>query len=435
MSRLPPLLVLLLLLAGCSSPPPSPAEAPAAPALDPALQQALAGSVQNATDATALTAETPLLLQVSSGPDAPLAAYRWPLPEGSVVDLDGSSADVLRFAVAPVGAEGVDLQEHALLAFGLGRTVRLLGGVAATPLSGSMGTLLGQAPFEEPAAPLEPRILTLAPHDLQEGEGIGFVFAGRSATPRSFGLLVAPVLDGGAEAEPPADATELLRGRQAVALAPSGLGSGLQVADYVQAKAFLPTMHDLAFEVRTPAVSVEDAVPAGGEPAATAQDRTVSAAFGGRGFSQAMAIAVQSGVVAGGCPWAGTYEVAADLHGTAATHRNVLAGAGPGILPFGLPWMTAAGAGDGGASMRLHLRHAAACTHTVTLFSQLDLGATPGDLFGAELAGEAWAFEAALGDLPPVLAADDGDLVLGGPAAPLRLLGAARGLPDGAFAV
>lgn len=411
-----------LLLAGCSGPSPKTAEV--RPAALPGLE-GLAVPADNAT----VTTDTALLLQVASGPDAPLTAYRWPVPAGSFVPLHGSGRDALRFAVVPVGADGLDLQEYALVAVGLGRAVGFLGGDLAVPVSGSAGTMLSQAPVDEPATPLAGMVLTFEPGDLQEGDGIGVAFAARSAAPHAFGLLVAPVLDGG-DPDPPHDATALLRGRQALALEPSGRGAGFQLAHYLQAKVFLPTVANMALELRTAAVQVEDAVQGPAEPFATAQDRTLSARFPGRGASYATAFAVQSAVVAGGCPWAGTYEVSTDLHGTTLDSRSILAGAGPTLLPFGLPFVVALGAGDGDAATSLHLRHAAACTDAATLLFQLDLGATPGDLFGAEMEGMAAGYPGLAGNVPPsALAVDGGDLVIEGPAT-WRLVGAAPGVPD-----
>ncbi|MEA3166588.1 MAG: hypothetical protein QOJ26_1460 [Thermoplasmata archaeon] len=423
----PFLLMLLLvaaLFAGCAS-----TDAPAPVVVDPVAQ--VLGSDHLAAANATVDLATPFLLSAQAGPDAPLTAFIWTVPEGAVIEYEpfpGFSFEMIVLDVVPVGIDGLALDEYAILAYSLGRTATAVGGALATPTSGFSGDLLGTTPEETAAEPLAPQLFFMAGEGLEEGDQIAFVVAARSAEARPFGLLMA-VVDEDTE-DPSEDAAELLDGRLAVPLEANGRGAGFQYAMYLQLNLFFPPGFNEVYVVQTKAIQVTDDLPNLAEPVASARDRTVEATFPSAGHTEAIVVALASPTLVVACPQAGTFSIESDLHGTTTTFQNLLAGSGPAVLATGLPIYVGTGAGPGPSTTSLRLTEVSACGVDLIEVAQLDLGATLDELTGVPGQSYGFAFEGLTGNLPPALA-DHGDLVLSAGGAPMRLHGAAAGLPDG----
>ncbi|MHB1260893.1 MAG: hypothetical protein ACYC2H_04175 [Thermoplasmatota archaeon] len=417
-------LLLALLVAGCATP------EPAAPvAVDPVAE--LLG-VENLAPANATTGlDTPILLSAQAGPDAPLTAFVWTVPEGAIREYEpipgfDYTVEEVTLDLVPV-SDDLELDEYAILVYSLGRTANSMGGIVATPTSGYAGDLLGRTPVETPTQRLESQLLHLSADGLDEGDQVAFVIAARSDEARPFGLLVA-VADEETE-DPSEDAADLLDERLAIPLEASGHGSGFQFALYLQFNLVFPPTAS-TFELRTPAIQVTDGLPDLAEPAVVARDRVVEAQFPTGGHTEAVVFALAAPLLTGACPEAGTFAIESDLHGTTTSLHNLLLGSGPTILATGLPIYIGTASGPGQATTRLEIRKVAACGIDLMEVFQMDLGATLEELTGVPAKDNTFVFEGLAGDIPPAWAAG-GDLVLAPMGIPLRLLGAAQGLPDG----
>ncbi len=416
-------LLLATLAAGCSAPEPT------APVLVDPVTELL--GVENLAPANATPGlDTPILLSAMAGPDAPLTAFIWTVPEGAIEEYQPISGfdytvEEIILDIVPVSDE-LELDEYAVLAYALGRTATSLGGIVATPMSGYTGDLLGRTPLETPMERLEPRLMHLYAEGLEEGDQVAFVVAARSNEAQPFGLLVA-VADEETE-DPSEDAEDLLDHRLAVPVAANAHGSGFQVALYLQFNLVFPPTTSM-YELRTPAIQVTDGLPDAAEPVVTARDRVVEATFPSGGHSEAVVFAIASPILLGACPEAGTFAIEADLHGTTTSFHNLLLGSGPTVLATGLPIYMGTASGPGEATTRLETRKVAACGFDLMEVLQMDLGATLEELTGVPAQANTLVFEGLAGDVPPAWT-DDGDLVLAPGGIPLRLLGAANGLPD-----
>ncbi|MEK6974864.1 MAG: hypothetical protein AABY18_00815 [Candidatus Thermoplasmatota archaeon] len=429
MTRRPLALTVLLLaaaLAGCTSEDPKTDSTEVAD--DPVSNQ-LSEDVgtpvvaPSSVDGASLSVNTPFVLPATTGPDAPLTAFEWRIPDGAILeyqpyeDFDYTVEEIV-FEVVPIFPDGNgSLDEFAILAVNFeDGNAYISSAYLGIEASGSMTGPLGSSTLTSDPE-LEPLRLSLWADSLEEGDRIGFVLMGRSAEPGTFGLLISPW------AEPPEDdddiaddAAELLQGRTPVTLEPIGTGVGFQVALYDSINInFLTAIYHI--EIRTEAATVEDRLGTPRlEPILTARDMTVSATFPGRGHSEAISYYFATDLLVPTCTSVVQYDIGTDLHGTAVQHRSVDLEIPAASLPTGLvtgsPILFAVGEGDGAATTSAEMQIATACGFEFLIFEQFDLGATLKDLTGTPAATGGAAYAGLVGNIPPMASNVDGDLVI-----------------------
>lgn len=431
MTRRPLALTALLLvaaLAGCASEDPETESADAA--ADPVSDRLSADIgapviAPTGLDNASLSVATPFVLPATSGPDSPLTAFEWRIPEGGILEYEpypgvDFSVEEVVFEVVPIFPDGNgSLEEFAILAVAFeDGEAYVASSYIGVPIAGIQTGPLGNAEISyEPE--LQPFRFYVYAGSLEAGDRLGFILMGRSAEPGTFGLLVSPraePVDRDEDDDVPADAGELLQGRTPVTLEPSGVGAGFQVAYYFSNNInFLTSIYHT--ELSTPHVTVEDRLPLRTpEPLVTARDMTVSASYPGRGHSEAFGYYFMGDLLTPSCTSVVQYDLATDLHGTAVQHRSVdvevPAASLPTTLVTGSPYMFAIGEGDGAATTTAIMDIKTACGYESFSFEQFDLGATFQELFGAPGMVGGAAFSGLLGDFPPVLSNVDGDLVI-----------------------
>lgn len=413
----------LATMAGCVEDNDPNAVAPEVPD-DPVSKEVGAETLVKAFSAenTTLSPNTPFLMPANAGPDMPLTAFRWRIPEGviqkvtPIPQIPDFNYDAIFLEMVPVIPGNATIDEFAILAVNLQDEAYITSRYVGVPQSGTMTSSL----VDEQDLSYEPELDSLFfrvyADDLDAGDEIGFILAGRTDTATPFGMLVAPMTEEPDYDEGPADTTaELLDGRIAVTLEATGTGAGLQVALYLnQNLVFATFVYNI--EVMTPAIQVEDRQRAPTEPLATVRDTTLRAEYPTRGHTEAYATYFAFGLLTPNCVAAGTYSIQMDLHGTVIDHGSLIAevpNTGATGLLLGSPIAFATAEGAGAATTTFDIEVASSCGLELLIVNQFDLGATLQDLFGIPALVGGGAFAGLLGNLPPShLWAEGDDLVL-----------------------
>lgn len=406
-----PLLVVAM-LAGCADEEPASAEEPA-PTAAP-LAEELDGKVVTATTNATLDASTPFVLRGAAGPDKPVHAFEWTIPEDAIVEwrpipqFSDFVIELLVFDMAPVVPNGTEITEFAFLTYRLDEQAFLGSSYIDTGRTIVQGGLAGGTNTYTPS--LSPTLMTIGAGGLEAGDKLGFVLIAEAAEATPVHLVMAPLDERPDNFQPPADADDVLEGRTAVELPLTGSGDGFQHAMYLNLNFFFGTAI-IAIEEFTDDITVEDRTERPAEPVATVRDATVSASFPDDGFTRSVAIYFGSDPAA-----AGTFDISMDLHGLSDDFAGLILETPcavlicpPTSLLTGTPLMFATAEGSGAASTRFDFDLAAVSDFEFMLTEQVDVGETMETLFGIPAATGAAAFRGLLGDVPPAMLWTEGD--------------------------
>ncbi len=392
-----------------------------APTTD-SLEQEL-GAVPSSllSQAGVLDVNTPFLLSAKAGPDSPISAFLWTIPDGAIIKstpyqgFNDYEVNGVVFGMVPIFPEAnVTLEDFGLLIFRIGRDADLAYGDVGTAITGTQSDLLTSGPISLQGT-LGARWITVDAGSLKAGDKLAFVFAAKSAKAGSVGLLFSPqAVEPKDNQEPATTASQLVGGRTVASLPMSGSGVGFQYASYVNFNLMFLTfiMHQ---ELMTDSIQVDDRTRTPTEPAATVRDATISANFASGGFSIGSAVQFIYGLLTP-CQANGKFDINIDLHGTTVEHRNLIIGTPvylPTTLLTGWGFAFAIGEGSGSASTSLDFQVASTCGLEIEVVEQLSLGATLENLTGTASATGGSAFTGLIGNIPPsMMHAQDGDLFI-----------------------
>ncbi len=417
-------LLALAAMAGCVEDTDPNAVAPEVPD-DPVSQEVGAETLVKAfsSENTTLSPNTPFLMPANAGPDTPLTAFRWRIPDGviqtitPIPDFPDFNYDMIMLEMVPVIPGNATLDEFAILAVNLEDEAYITSSYVGVPQTGTATFAFIDEQDISYDPELDSLFFRIYAEDLDAGDEVGFILAGRTDAPTPFGMLAAPLTDEPDYEEGPADTTaELLDGRTAVTLEATGAGAGLQMALYLNENiVFATSIYN--FEVTTPAMQVEDRQRAPTEPVATARDSTLRAEYPTRGHSEAFAEYFALSLLTPNCVAVGTYDIQMDVHGTIIDHRGVISEnpvtLGLESLVTGSPIAFVTGEGQGPSSTSFDVEVASSCSLELLLVEQFDIGATLQDLFGVPALVGGAAFDGIIGNIPPsYLWAEGSDLVL-----------------------
>jgi hypothetical protein len=414
---LTPFILLGLILAGCASPS---EKAPPASVDDTDPIQREVGAVSTPAGNATTTVDTPLLLSVATGPDAPITAFKWRIPEGAIVkwrpiaSIPDFVIEQIIFDMVPVIPNGTAApSEYALLTFRLDGEAQLATTRIAVPSEGQR--INGVTTTNSSLKPsLTPGYLFMSAGSLEEGDEIGLVFVAKSDTPGALGLLLSPRTSRPANDEQaPETAVQLLKGRSPVALTPTGKGAGFQFASYVSNRfSYPPTLSYT--EWKSGAISVMDQLPRVPENLATARSVTIDANYDAPGFSRmfgsfnAFMFLPLVPLFEDPCAPIGKYEYQVNLHGTTVNHRSIFA---EGALWRAYPvagWAFASAIGDGSGNSRatMSMQVVDTCGIEFMFYNKLDLGSTLEPLLGVPAATGGSAASGLVGSIPPYVYAN-----------------------------
>lgn len=353
-----------------------------------------------------LTVETPFFLNASSGPDGPIASYKWRIPEGAIrlrPLVQGGSAAEIRFEIVPIFSNETSIEEFAVLVVSANEQARVIWRYVDGPQAGISRLNLTQESMVELHPTFEAGFGSPSAQGLSVGDELVFIVAAKSPRPAPFGLLLSPVADRPGQPEEGAtDSATLLDGREPVELPRFAQGSGLQVALYTLDNVFLPGNPGLIIheETRSESMVVDDKRRQDTEPVATMRQTSITATFPAKGFSESFVFYFVGGLTP--CPLLGTFDINATMHGTPAGYHNVFVTGVP-VDVTGWASLQASAEGEGPAitSFTLDIDHA--CGFEFGLMRQFDLGATLETLTGARALPQSTTMPGLLGEFPPGL--------------------------------
>lgn len=417
-------LVALALVAGCVEETDPNAAAPEAPT-DPVSQEVGAATLVKAFSPqnTTLAKDTPFLMPASAGPDTPLTAFRWRIPEGAIQtitpipDFPDFTYDLIILEMVPVTPGNATIDEFSVLAVNLEDEAYLTSTYIGVPINQTFTYAYLDETVSEYTPELQSLYLRIYADDLDAGDELGLILAGKAAAAAPFGFLAVPLDYEPDYDEDPAETTaDLLDGRTAVTLEPVGSGAGLQLALYLNLNlVFATAIYHI--EATTPSIQVIDATRAPTEPVATARQSVIGAEYPLAGHTEAWAYYWAFPLLTPNCVSVGTYDIQMDIHGTVIDHRNVIAEnpvtQGFESLVTGSPLAFVTGEGAGSSTTSFDIDVASSCGLELLLVEQFDLGATLQDLFGVPALTGGAAFSGIAGNLPPAkMWAEGDDLVL-----------------------
>ena len=332
------------------------------------------------TDSYVFTART--------GPDRPMTAFEWTVPEGATLDAEGTPVILSEF-VPVLPESGLTVEQLLILTFFVGPD----GAEAATFRSHGMwhsaSTALTDRVVEEeaPTPPSSDYWFMNYGSGFSPGDRLYIVVSVESPETSEIAFLFRPLGAWPAEgAEPAPDAEAFLQAYPDPprALPSPGAGTGWRFPVYY---AFGDTRDPtqsgpLAYEFWTDDVEVSEALPSTGVPAPGARELTLSYELpSGTGWGN---MGGYYGTEAGAGSW--TSELR--LHGHDGDFAGRIAPGGMGMMPpeyydnLGSPyfWVSGEGTGAGRASFSLQLAETGAAYYVG--FAGFDLGATLTELLG-----------------------------------------------------
>lgn len=353
------------------------------------------------------------LLSAKAGPDAPLTAAWWTIPQGAIVESETWEDEAfIVLEVAHLLPDGRDAPLDAWTLRGFAKDEGELMpwfGASAVPVDGELAFNLAEQPFDEPIH-RGPYLLHVWADDLEAGDRLAFVFGALAADEMDVGLAFRVLSkDPGFDDDASEDAEAFLRetgGRRPVALVASGTGAGFLEAVYLEwnGLGFFPYHARL----QTSTVDVTGGVSPDMRPVAAVRDQTFSTAYeGDAGWSTATAMYYAENAY-------GEWSMASDLHGTPLEGGGALVQTtfGVGGILTGFPVAFGMAEGAGGALSTLRIESTVAGQYEMLLFTQSSLGATLDSLLGTPSASGAYATRGLLEG--PAWVGQAGDLHLGG---------------------
>lgn len=366
-------------------------------------------------------------VDAESGPDAPLTAFQWTVPEGAVLDIEffDEQHDTVVLEVVPHLPDDASLTEWAMLAFHEGDDGQELRSALASVTVEQRSSIAVLEEEDTQEAELESSYLFLGVDEVDAGDTVTFVTTARTEQPADLGVAFRPLPVIPASLTDPAEDPGELRAQEAtspIELTARANATGFQPAFYFEGN----VNGAFGFEAWTEHVDVERGAPADTRPMASVRDLTLSATFesaSGWGLGSAYHF---------GSSGAETWSTSADVHGTTLEQNRhiVQAGAVPGgfatNLLTGFPVYFVIGDGEGGTDVQVDIEGAHVNEQEFLGVFQVDIGASLTELTGEAGATEAETFDG-LADDRTRLTYEDGTARILGVDGPALVL---QGLPE-----
>ncbi len=408
------LMLAAVAFAGCAETTDDPAETEPVQEAASDLGNTVNATVQDGSFVSAEDADA-FIMSGKTGPDTPLTSFHWRVPQGSMVPHEYfSDWSVLPLEFFP--STDATMSEWGLMVFQTdGNDAQMVGMYAA--VTTHTVSKLAVLPTETTQTPVQSGFfLTLSDFEVAEGDRLTFVVFGTSDTEDSldFSFRVMDA-DPDFDAEPPTKPSDVLQG-EVVELLPYGSGSGVDLALYID----FNVLGIIGIEAWTDDVTVTDRLPADARPVANVRDVTISGAQDSdSGYTQSVGLFFAGDAV-------GLWSVDVDARGLQYGANSVIAESSAPyaslatFLVFGMPLFAAEADGNGGSQIDFNLQFArppsSSLLGDVTLFQQIDLGASLEELTGVRGNTAAFGFTGLAGNVPPSQVDMRGDdLIIEGP--------------------